>query len=225
MLRCIDGFLSVRQCLANAKSTLALYVSVSLCISLGKRGSNVLLNDVYSQWMAFARLLLHTFFNDLFDDMPCDIFRVIRCFFTFLCFNYRALQHNNYHFDDIQMLMWRRRRLAKYTTFEKKKNMLTVHICIWFVDIFSVFFLFLARSCANIMLGVDWLHCECDMFSEYEIFLIHWIVPANFNERNTVFFFQIERERTPIDKVDDDDDDQINQFSLKFCVHFIFGFS
>lgn len=59
--------------------------------------------------------------------------------------------------------------------------------------LFSFFFyfssiFFVHSACVNIMLGVDWLRCECDMFLEYEIFLtIHWIVAAMFAERNHRF--------------------------------------
>lgn len=50
------------------------------------------------------------------------------------------------------------------------RKMLTLHICIWFG--WRSFSRSVAVHVANVMVGVDWLRCECDMFLEYEIFLI-----------------------------------------------------
>lgn len=176
---CIDGFLSVWQCLANAKSTFACSLSLAR-ISTSKRGSNVLLNDVYPNeyhcWIAayFFNDLSWRYYHPIFFFCSCHSFlRAAVVVVSFARIQLTATNQFQWHSNDGVAAI----SSLKHTTFEESEKKQFVdsshlHQIRWHFS-FLIFASF--STCANVILGVDWLRSECDMFLEYEIFLKHFV--------------------------------------------------
>lgn len=151
-----------------------------LCISTSKRGSNVLLNDVYPNeyhcWIAAY------FFNDLSWRYYHPIFFLLVSFVSSCCccccFFCAHSTHSNKPIP--VAFKWRCRRnfvsqARHFSKRAKKKQFVDsshLHQIRWHFS-FLIFASF--TTCANVILGVDWLRSECDMFLEYEIFLKHFV--------------------------------------------------